>query len=176
MLGTNATPGLVHDLDVKHNTVYDIGPGGEAMGIWLLMTKNMTVEQNEVYLTRKEGIRDWYGLDNTFTSNRLYLNWTGITLENAVGDLVDNNVSYANVYALDPKMVSDPTSLAMWHLDQGQWTRFWHNTTYGNTHADMALGMAAPSEDYIDIEDNVFDDPGDVHIQDSPRSRASPDR
>ncbi len=102
VLGTNDRPGVVHDVDVKNNVVYDIGPGGEAMGIWLLMTKNMTIEQNEIYLVRKEGIRDWYGLDNTLTSNRLFLNWSGMTLESAVGDLVDNNVSYANVVGVRP--------------------------------------------------------------------------
>lgn len=173
ILGNNNSPGLVHNIDVRANHIYDIGPGGESMGIWLLMTTGMTVEDNEIYLVRKEGIRDWYGLDNTFTGNRLYLNWVGITLESAVGDLVDNNVSYANVWGYNPKHVSDADALSKWGLSTGQWSRFWHNTAFGNTHADIALGMNAPNDDYIDIRDNVFASPGDVHIHDFPAVRDS---
>ncbi len=81
VLGWNGTPGLVHDVVVSDNRIYDVGPGGESMGIWLLFAEHMTVEDNEVFLVRKEGIRDWGGLQNTFIGNRLYLNWCGITLE-----------------------------------------------------------------------------------------------
>ncbi len=42
---------------------------------------------------------------------------------------------------LRPQARLESTSLTMWHLSTGQWSRFWHNTSYGNTHADMALGM-----------------------------------
>ncbi len=171
ILGTNDSPGLVHDVDVKHNTVYDVGPGGSAMGIWLLASKNMTVEDNEVYLVRMEGIRDWLGLGNSLTGNRVFLNWSGVTFEGAVGDLADNNVSYSNVNGFVLKHVSAASSLSMWHLPSGEWTRVWHNTTYGNTHADIALGQNPPNEDYIDVEDNVFADPGDVHIHDFPSVR-----
>ncbi len=59
----------------------------------------------------------------------------------------------------------------MWHLSSGQWTKYWHNTTYGNTHADISLGEDPPAEDYIDVEDNVFADPGDVHLHDFPADR-----
>lgn len=173
MLGTNDTPGLVHNVTVSRNRIYDIGPGGESMGIWLLMTTHMTVDRNEIYLIRKEGIRDWYGLDNTLTSNRLYLNWVGIALESALGDYVANNVSYANVWGYNPKHVSEASALTMWHLSVGQWTRFWHNTSYANTHADVALGMNPPNEDYLDIRDNVFASPGDVHIHDFPSVRGT---
>ena len=171
MLGTNESPGLVHDVTVRGNQIDDIGPGGSSRGIWLLCTTHMLVDDNEIYLVRQEGIRDWYGLDNTFTSNRVYLNWVGIGLESAVGDLVDNNVAYANVWGYNPKLVSDANALTMWHLSTGQWSRFWHNTSYGNTHADIALGMNAPNEDYIDVRDNVFASPGDVHLHDFPTVR-----
>jgi hypothetical protein len=153
--------------------VFDIGPGGESMGIWLLATRNMTISANEIYLVRKEGIRDWYGLDNSFVSNRVYLNWVGIALESAVGDYVANNFAYDNVYGFNPKHVSEPTALTMWGLSTGQWSRFWHNTTYGNTHADIALGMNTPIDDYIDVRDNVFGSVGDVHIHDFPTLRGT---
>ena len=173
MLGTNDSPGLVHDITVSSNRIYDIGPGGESMGIWLLMTTHMTIVRNEIYLVRKEGIRDWYGLDNSLTSNRLYLNWVGIALESAEGDYVANNVSYANVWGYNPKHESESSALTMWHLSAGRWTRFWHNTSYANTHADIALGMNPPNEDYLDIRDNMFASPGDVHIHDFPTVRGA---
>jgi F5/8 type C domain/Right handed beta helix region len=173
MLGTNADPGLVHSVTVSGNRIYDIGPGGESMGIWLLMTTNMLIRDNEIYLVRKEGIRDWYGLANSFIGNRLYLNWTGIALESAVGDYVADNVAYANVWGYDPKHVSEASALTMWGLRTGLWSRFWHNTSYGNTHADIALGMDPPNEDYIDVRDNVFATPGDVHLHDFPSIRGS---
>lgn len=173
MLGTNDSPGLVHNVVVSSNRIYDIGPGGESIGIWLLMTTRMTVRGNEIYLVRQEGIRDWYGLDNSLISNRLSVNWVGITLESAVGDYVANNLAYANVWGYNPKHVSEASALKMWHLSVGQWTRFWHNTSYANTHADIALGMNPPDEDYIDIRDNVFADPGDVHIHDFPSVRGA---
>lgn len=173
MLGTNDMPGLVHNIIVRSNRIYDIGPGGESMGIWLLMTTRMTIEDNEIYLVRKEAIRDWYGLDNSFISNRLYLNWVGIALESSVGAYIANNVAYANVWAYNPKHVSEPTALRMWHLGSPQWSRFWHNASYANTHADIALGMNPPDEDYVDIRDNVFASPGDVHIHDFPSVRGT---
>ena len=173
VLGWNGTPGLVHDVVVSDNRIYAIGPGGESMGIWLLFAEHMTVEGNEIFLVRKEGIRDWGGLQNTFIGNRLYLNWCGITLESSTGDLVENNMSYFNVWGFDPKHVSDPTVLPRWGLSTGQWTKIWHNTSYGNTHADIALGMDLPSSDYLDIRDNIFASPGDVHVQDFPSVRGS---
>ncbi len=54
-------------------------------------------------------------------------------------------MSYFNVWGYDPKHASDPTVLPRWGLRTGQWTRFWHNTSYDNTHADIALGMNLPS-------------------------------
>ncbi|MGA2924837.1 MAG: discoidin domain-containing protein [Solirubrobacteraceae bacterium] len=173
VLGWNGTPGLVHDVVVSDNRIYDIGPGGESMGIWLLFAEHMTVQGNEIFLVRKEGIRDWGGLQNSFIGNRLYLNWCGITLESATGDLVEDNVSYFNVWGYDPKHVSDPTVLPRWGLSSGQWTMIWHNTSYGNTHADIALGMNLPSSDYLDVRDNVFASPGDVHVQDFPSVRGT---
>ena len=173
LLGFNGTPGLVHDVLVADNRVHDIGPGGESMGIWLLFAEHMTVEGNEIFLVRKEAIRDWGGLQNTFTGNRLYLSWCGLALESSTGDLVESNISYFNVWGYNPKHVSDPTVLPRWGLRTGQWTRIWHNTSYGNTHADIALGMNLPSSDYLDIRDNIFASPGDVHVQDFPTVRGS---
>jgi len=170
-LGNNSLPGLVHNITVSGNHIYDIGPGGESMGIWLLMASSMTVQDNEVYLVRKEGIRDWYGLDNSFVSNRLYLNWAGLTLESTIGDYVANNVAYDNVWAFDAKHVDDANALSLWSLASPQWNRFWHNTAYANTHADFGLAMNSPDADYIDIEDNVLADPGDVHLHDFPAVR-----
>jgi hypothetical protein len=172
-LGNNNQPGLVHDVTISNNRIYDIGPGGESMGIWLLYARHMTISRNEIYLVRKEGIRDWFGIDNSIVGNRTYLNWAGICLEAATGDYVANNLMYANVWGFEPKHVSESGVDSTWGLSQPRWTQFWHNTSVDETHADVALGMNSPSEDYLDLRDNVFADPGDVHLHDFPQLRGS---
>jgi F5/8 type C domain/Right handed beta helix region len=171
VLGDNDRPGVVHDVTVDGNRIYDIGPGGESMGIWLLSTTRITVERNEIYLVRKEGIRDWVGVDNVFKSNRVYLVWAGLTIEESVGDIVTNNLSYANVWGYDAKHVADARVLAVWHLRAPDWTWFIHNTAYGNTHAAFGLGENAPDANYLAIEDNIFGTSGDVDIHDFPEVR-----
>lgn len=173
-IGDQIVPGLAHDVTIVGNRVHNIGPGGESDGILLLFSTRMTVEGNEVYLVRKEGIRDWRGLNNTFASNVLYLNWIGINLESGVGAMVVNNTSYDSVWGYSAKHVNGVTAvLAAWAPSAPQWDYFWHNTSYGNAHADIALGMNPPVEDYVDIRDNIFADPGDVNLHDFPKARGN---
>ncbi|HET9098064.1 MAG TPA: Ig-like domain-containing protein [Candidatus Saccharimonadales bacterium] len=176
--GSGIPPGSVHDVLINNNKVSNIGPGGEAMGIWMLFTQNTTVSNNEIYLVRKEGIRDWGGKDDILTNNILYLNWIGITMESTIGGLVENNVAYDNVYGFNLKHANgDTKTTAIWQIYGGDWVKFWHNTSFKNTHADIGLGMnlnsgeTAPDNDYLDIRDNVFASPGDVHLHDFPGVR-----
>lgn len=176
VLGNNGTPGLVHDITVKNNRIHDIGPGGESMGIWLLYSKQMTLDGNEIYLVRKEAIRDWGGKDNRIINNQVYLSFLGIEAQGSVGSLIANNISHDNIWGLNPKHVSETEKLAAWGLtpnSPGLWTKFWHNTTYNNSHADIGLGMNAPNEDFIDVRNNIFASPSDVHLHDFPKIRGS---
>jgi hypothetical protein len=59
---------------VAGNVIHHIGPGAESRGIWLLESRDGIVEDNTTYLIRKDGIRDWKGLDNTLRRNRSFLN------------------------------------------------------------------------------------------------------
>lgn len=159
-LGTNSIPGAAHNNLIQHNTIYDIGPGGESWGIWMLFTENNTVDGNTLFCCRKESIRDWAGYRNQFTNNHTFLNWQGIELENAVGTYIANNVSHHNVWGYNAKHVNDPNNSDSAGGDPWgvrEYVKFWHNTAYKNLHADMSIGMApAPIADYIDIRDNIF--------------------
>jgi parallel beta-helix repeat protein len=160
-------------LRVENNTIYSIGPGGESMGVMLIKTRDAVVHGNLIYLCRKEGIRDWAGLDNRITSNRTLLNWVGIALNGSAGTVVENNYSYSNVIGFNPKHVSDPGFQREWGLDSPRWTRISHNIAYANTGASVVLGGNAPVLDYLDVRDNVFAQPGTVQIHDFPGSRGS---
>src|SRR4051794_34413165 len=94
---------------VTGNTIHSIGPGGESMGIWLVQTRGALVDANSVYLVRKEGVRDWQGLDNTTPSNRLFLNWAGISFNTSTGSTATNNEIYDNTEGFDVKHASHST-------------------------------------------------------------------
>lgn len=163
-LGTNDILGAAHDNLIQNNVIYDIGPSGESWGIWLLFSKNNTIDGNTIFCVRKEGIRDWVGYRNTFTNNHAFLCWGGIELENAVGSYIANNVSSHNVWGYNAKHVNDPNTSDSEGGDPWgtrEYCKFWHNTSYHNLHADIAIGMEpAPQADFIDIRNNIFDEGG----------------
>lgn len=156
---------------VIDNTIYSIGPGGESMGIWLLQTRDALVDGNEVYLVRKEGIRDWEGLDNTITRNRLFLNWVGIAFNTSTGSTATNNYLYDNVEGFNAKHTSYPTVLSLWDLAGPHWSRFWHNTVYDSTETSAWIAQSDQPLDYLDVEDNIFDDAGTALVRDAPGIR-----
>lgn len=160
-------------LRIEHNTIHSIGPGGEAIGVFLIQTRDAVVDGNEIYLCRKEGIRDWQGLDNTITGNRSFLNWVGIALSGSTGTTVSNNYAYNNVWGFNPKHVSSPAAVSRWNLAQPHWSRIWHNTAYGNTAASVVVGGNQPALDYLDVRDNVFANAGTVHVHDFPGLRGT---
>lgn len=164
-LGTNASPGVAHDNLIQHNTIYDIGPGGESWGIWMLYSKNNTVDGNTIFCVRKEGVRDWVGYRNRFINNHCFLNWNGLELETSDGSYTANNVCHHNIFGYNLKHVNDLATAegggaqGTWGVQE--WCKYWHNTSYKNVHADIGIAMApAPIADFIDIRDNLFDGGG----------------
>jgi parallel beta-helix repeat protein len=158
-------------LRIEDNTIHSIGPGGESIGVFLIQTRDAVVDGNEIYLCRKEAIRDWQGLDNTIRGNRTFLNWTGIALNGSTGTTVLNNYSYSNVWGFNPKHVSSPRALSLWNLAQPRWSKIWHNTAYGNTSASIVVGGNLPTLDYLDVRNNVFANAGTAHVHDFPGLR-----
>jgi hypothetical protein len=160
-----------HDNEVSHNVVYGIGPGSESMGIWLVQTAHATVDRNAIYLVRKEGIRDWQGLDNTITSNRSFLNQTGLMLNTSTGTYAANNVLYQNIDGFVAKHVSYHTVLDFWNLPTAHMSQLWHNTVYSSSEAGLWFGNSDEPMDHLDVEDNLIGGGGFVFIRDIPSLR-----
>jgi hypothetical protein len=158
---------------ISGNVIRSIGPGGEAMGVMLADAHDVDVADNTIYLVRKEGVRDWQGMDNTIERNRVFLTWSAIDPIEATGSEVVDNYVYDNTWGFSPKHTSDAPTLQYWHLTAPRWTRFWHNTVYRSSEASIALGENAPVGDYLDVRDNVFDDAGAAHLFDDPGGRAA---
>lgn len=153
---------------VRDNVVRSIGPGSESMGIWLVQTAEASITGNEVYLVRKEGIRDWQGLNNSIESNRLFLNWAGVALNTATGSSVSNNFIYDNVIGASIKHTSYKTVLDYWNLPAAKWTTLRHNTIWRSSSSSIDIGSSDEPYDYVEIRDNIFDGAGYAYIHDIP--------
>jgi hypothetical protein len=160
-------------LRVVHNTIASIGPGGEAMGIMLANSRDSQVDANTIYLIRKEGVRDFMGLDNEITNNRIFLTWTAIAPNQSAGGYIANNYLYKNTQGFNPKHTGDPPTLKYWNIDTPHWTRFWHNTVYASSASSAAIAINAPVADYIDIRDNIFADAGGTYLADAVGARGN---
>lgn len=151
---------------VINNTIHHIGPGSESMGIWLLETRDNQIENNTVYLVRKEGIRDWKGLSNEIISNRVFLNWAGISLNTATAATVKNNYIYHNVEGLTAKHLSYKKVLSHWKLPQGLMSTVAHNTLYRHSEAGLWVAQSDEPLDYLQVNNNLFAGGGYAYLRD----------
>ena len=149
------------------------GRAASAKGILLTNTRDTEVSDNEIQSVRKEGVRDYYGLDNVIKDNRISLCTTGIEFGSAVGATAVNNYLHDNVNGFFPKHTSERPALAYWGLAEPRWTRIWHNTVYRSTNAAVAIAINAPAADYLDVRNNVFSGAGSTFIADAPWARGS---
>jgi F5/8 type C domain-containing protein/copper-binding protein NosD/uncharacterized protein DUF1565 len=156
---------------VVRNTVHSIGPGGESIGIWLVQTRDANVDGNTVYLARKEGVRDWMGLDNTIQNNRLFLNWTGLTFNVSTGAVATNNYIYENVEGFTAKHTSYRWVLDYWKLTAPHWSKFVHNTVHRSSEASVWLAQSDQPLDYLEVRNNILSDAGLAYIRDAPSIR-----
>jgi parallel beta-helix repeat protein len=156
---------------VARNTIHHIGPGAASVGIWLLESRDGLVEGNTVYLARKEGMRDWKGLDNTLRDNRSYLNWVGISLNTSTGSTVIDNLVYENVQGIVAKHTSYATVLRYWGLRVGKWTTVTHNTVLRSTDASLWIAQSEAPLDYLDVRENFFSGAGTAFLRDAPSLR-----
>jgi parallel beta-helix repeat protein len=155
---------------VVRNTVHTVGPGGESMGIWLLQTRDATVDSNVIYLIRKEGVRDWMGLDNRISSNRVFLNWVGIAFNVSNGAVAENNYVYDNVEGFDAKHTAYKTVLDYWHTGP-HWSRFVRNTVFRSSEAGAWIAQSGNPLDYLELRANIFDGGGYTYIRDASKIR-----
>lgn len=156
---------------VTGNTVHHIGPGRASVGIWLLETRNALVEGNGVYLARKEGVRDWKGLDNTISRNRVLLTWVGIALNTSTGSVVTDNHLHDNVEGFSVKHASYRSVLDYWDLDEAHWSRLEHNTVERSSEAAIWIAQSDEPLDYVDVRGNHFAGAGAAFLRDIPSLR-----
>jgi hypothetical protein len=158
---------------VKNNYVHSIGPGGESDGIRLTNSRDSTVSDNVIQTARKEGIRDWTGLNNDFRRNAISLCAVGIAFNTSMGGLAAHNYLHDNSIGLNPKHTSAPSVLAYWHRKRPRWSRFHRNTVYRSSDASIWLAGNDPEADFIDVRNNVFSGAGNFFIGDAPTARGS---
>lgn len=156
---------------VADNTIHHVGPGAESRGIWLLESRDAIVEDNVIYLIRKDGIRDWKGLDNTLRRNRSFLNWVGISLNTATGATVVDNLIYENTEGLQLKHLSYSTVLNYWGLSVGKWSKVIHNTVRRSTDASAWIAQSEQPLDYLELSKNLFSGAGTAFLRDRPEIR-----
>jgi PKD repeat protein len=156
---------------VAGNTIHHIGPGAESRGIWLLESRDGIVEDNTVYLVRKDGMRDWKGLDNTLRRNRSFLNWVGISLNTTTGATVVDNMIYENTQGLQLKHLSYGTVLDYWNLLIGKWSNVTHNTVFRSTEASVWIAQSEAPLDFLNLSENAFSGAGTAFLRDAPSLR-----
>lgn len=170
--------GASHDNLIEGNLIFNIGVSnsvdtGEHMGVYCFAHRANTYRNNTILQVRKEGIRDYIGIQSTFEGNHFFLCWEGMTFNGGGGHLVRNNAFYHNECGLSLKHTSVTTSTS--NLTDGGWTglgytpasvgytRVWHNTFWGNLiDLDMGQGYIW---DYADVRNNILASSGDCRLR-----------
>jgi len=126
---------------IEGNEIYMIGNDGEAMGIKNDRTKNSIIQNNSIYLARKEGIRNIRDESSIVRNNIIFLTSGGIDYnQDSKGTFIYNNYLYKNDIAFGVKHVKCGTS---------EWNRIWHNTVYKSYGSGYRMGVN-PSDSYPD--------------------------
>jgi len=144
---------------VEKNVIYMIGNDQEARGV--LISANYQTEAveciirgNQVYLCKKEGIRDYGGHDNLIEGNIIHGCTYGIAL-NATrgGTRVLNNYISKVIHGYNPKHTTG----------EHGWNVFWHNTVYDSAYWAVSIG-SPPTGDFVDVRNNIFGRSGEAHL------------
>jgi hypothetical protein len=151
---------------VAGNTIHHIGPAAESRGVYLVETRDAIIEDNVLYLIRKDGIRDWKGLDNTLRRNRSFLNWVGISLNTTTGATVVDNLIYETTEGLQLKHLSYSSVLNYWGLTVGKWSTVTHNTVSRSTDASAWIAQSEAPLDYLELTENAFSGAGTAFLRD----------
>ena len=144
---------------VEKNVIYMIGNDQEARGVLLSANyqteaADCTVRGNQIYLCKKEGIRDYGGHDNLIEGNVIYGCTYGIALERDPGGTrVLNNYISKVIHGYNPKHTTGEYG----------WNVFWHNTIYDSAYWAVSIG-SPPTGDFVDVRNNIFARSGEAHI------------
>lgn len=146
---------------IEHNVVYMIGNAQEAMGVFLSASSDSIVRDNQIYLCKKEGIRDFRGRRNRIEDNVVCACWTALAFNSSEGGVIaSNNYLYGNVMGFNPKHTRG---------DAG-WNCFWHNTVHDSSSWAVGIGINDPPLDYLDVRNNIFSQSGEAHVYQTPHT------
>jgi parallel beta-helix repeat protein len=144
---------------VEKNVIYTIGNDQEARGVLLSANyrteaADCTARGNQIYLCKKEGIRDYGGHGNLIEGNVIYGCTYGISL-NATrgGTRVLNNYISKVIHGYNPKHTTG----------EHGWNVFWHNTVYDSAYWAISIG-SPPTGDFVDVRNNILARSGEAHI------------
>lgn len=156
---------------ILSNHVHHIGNLVESKCIQTTQCDFAEVAYNEMHHARKEGFRDYQGRNTWTHDNRAYACWSGLSLNDSIGGLCENNFCYFNEYAVNPKHTNDDAqgALSTWgYTDhtQAEKIKIWHNTFVGNTWSGVQFGPNGPTND-LDIRNNIFAGPGSNYLWDA---------
>lgn len=175
---------------VTNNEVHHIGVESmnESSGIWFGYNHDYVCSGNTVYMVRKEGMRDYFGLRPTFKNNRVFLCWTGIAHNKSMSPLTANNYVYHCLAGLNPKHTNE--TYEFWGLtgtpgNPGpgiEKARYWHNTVYRSSdnhlwlavNIDPGVGATTGYMWDVDVRNNIFHGLAGSHIADNPGARQGP--
>lgn len=144
---------------VEKNVIYMIGNDQEARGILLSANyrteaADCTVRENQIYLCKKEGIRDYGGHENLIEGNIIYGTTYGIALNATRGGArVLNNYISKVIHGYNPKHTTG----------EHGWNVFWHNTIYDSAYWAVSIG-SPPTGDFVDVRNNIFARSGEAHV------------
>jgi parallel beta-helix repeat protein len=148
-----------YDHLIDGNTIHDIGNNAEAMGIMLAYAYDSTIQNNRIYMVRKEGIRDRKGGGNIIRNNIIHTVTTGVQFHEDSGSLFYNNYVYRTTLGIYPKGQ---------HCGLG-WTRVYHNTVYADFSRSIYLGGGYNTA-CVDIRNNIFSKAAETHVKEEDSS------
>ena len=133
---------------IQNNEIAFIGNNGEAIGILLKSSNDSTINNNVIYMIRKNGIRvSNHSYNNKVTNNLIAYIGPGIALNlDNGGNVIMNNYIFMASKGIIPKHSKCTKGF----------NRIIHNTVVETTDANIVLGENTPSGDCIEVLNNVF--------------------
>jgi hypothetical protein len=133
---------------IQNNEIAFIGPDGEAMGILLKSSNDSKINNNIIYMIRKNGIRVAHQtFKNKVTNNLIAYTGPGIALNNDNGgNVLMNNY----IFTAD-------TGIILKHNECiSGFNRIIQNTVVETTDANIVLGENEPPGNCTEVLNNVF--------------------
>jgi hypothetical protein len=152
------------NMRVENNIVYMIGNDGEASGIRFIRAKNSILDNNQIFLVRKQCLRVRSSEDILISNNVAHACGGGLILNATTGNIrMYNNYTFGNfVVGMRSKHSRGSAN---------KWNQIWHNTSYDNFDENLEFGVNNPPDDYLDVRNNIFSEGHGRHVHNPNPSR-----